>query len=225
MGRSLSDLACQLRDALAHAYPDFTVTVEAGAVHIRGVLRLTDGEREIDRYDIDVVVRASYPRRMPDVYETAGRIQRDADHHMYADGRTCLFAPGERWLHWPRGSNLRDFLDGPVRSFFIGQALFERTGMWEFGQRSHGAIGVLESYRDLVGTRDNAALLRYLLVLSRRKLQPWTDCPCGSGKPMTACHMRKLADLRSKVSYREAAAGLAIIRRDLEEYRRSRGEQ
>jgi hypothetical protein len=224
MAWSLADIARQVRAELAAGYAHFAVNVRGGAVHVEGVLRLAENGREIDRYKIDVVVRPSYPRRIPDVYETEGRIPRDADHHMYRDGRACLFTPGEQWRHWPRGSNLRDFLEGPVSSFFIGQALFERTEKWEFGQRSHGAIGVLESYQELVGTHDNATLLRYLQVLSRRKLRPWTGCPCGSGRPMTSCHMRKLADLRSKVSYREAAAGLAIIRRDLEEYRRSRGK-
>jgi hypothetical protein len=224
MARGLPELACQLRAEIAPAYPDFAVTMRGGAIHVQGQLRLVEGVREIDRYDVAVIARASYPRRVPEVYETAGRIPRDAEHHMYSDGSACLFAPGERWRHWPRGCGLRDFLDGPVRSFFIGQALFERTGTWAFGQRSHGAIGVLESYQELVGTRDPATLLRYVEVLSRRKLRPWTMCPCGSGRPMNACHFRKVADLRGKVTYREASVGLAIIRRDLEEYRRSRGK-
>jgi hypothetical protein len=218
---SLEDLARQVGGEIASEYPDLVIEVREGAVRVTGALRLAEGQREIDRYEMEMVISQRYPRRMPDVYETAGRIPRNADHHMYPDGRACLFAPGEQWLHWPRGSNLRDFLDGPVRSFFISQAIFERTGEWEFGQRSHGAIGILESYEELIGSQDVTTVLRYLEVLSRPKLRPRSPCPCGSGKAISACHMRSLAELRGNVPYRDAKAGLAIIVRQLEAFRRT----
>jgi hypothetical protein len=218
----LEDLARQLGDEIGATYPDLVVKVGQGAVRVVGPLRLVEGLREIDRYDIAVVIRPGYPKKMPDVYEVAGRIPRNANHHMYPDGRACLFVPGERWRHWPRGSNLRGFLDGPVRSFFISQAIFERTGEWEFGQRSHGALGFVESYQELIGSRDLPTVLRYLEVLSRPKLRPRSPCPCNSGNAINVCHIRTLAELRGKVPYRDAAAGVAIIRRELEELRRSR---
>lgn len=225
MAGSLQDLARQVGEEIAAEYPDFVVEVRDGAVRIRGVLRLQEDGLEIDRYEMEVVLPQGYPRTVPDVYEMAGRIPRDADHHMYPDGRACLFAPGERWRHWPRGSDLLDFLNGPVHSFFIGHAIHERTGKWEFGQRSHGAAGILESYGELLGSSDGLRIGRYLEALSRRKLRPRSPCPCGSGKAIHACHMRQLADLRGKVPYRDASAGLKIICRDLELFRRSRVEQ
>lgn len=216
MAGSLENLARQLGEELTAEYPDLVVEARGRAVRVKGVLRLVEGQREIDRYQIEVVVSYHYPYNMPDVYETAGRIPRNADHHMYSDGRACLFALGEQWRHWPRGSNFRDFLNGPVRSFFIGQALFERTGEWPFGQRSHGALGIMEAYQELIGSRDIPTTLRYLEVLARPKLRPHSPCPCGNGKAINACHMQRLADLRRKVSYRDAKAGLAIIRRSRE---------
>lgn len=222
MSPALEDLASRVGDEIAADYPDLEVEARGGAVRVKGAFRLVEDEREIDRYQIEVVLPPGYPRRIPDVYETAGRIPRTADHHMYADGRACLFVPGEQWRHWPRGSNLQDFLSGPVRSFFISQAIHERTGEWEFGQRSHGALGILEAYQELIGSRDGPTIMRYLKALARSKLRPRSPCPCGSGKSINACHMQKLADLRGKVPYPDASAGLAIIRRELEALRQSR---
>ena len=170
-----------------------------------------EGDQEVDRYQVKITVSDDFPRSLPVVFETAGRIPPDADHHMYGNGSACLFAPGERWRYWPTGSRFVDFLDGPVRSFFIGQALFELTGEWPFGQRSHGAKGIIEAYGEMIRSRNPAVVVRYLEVLSRRKLRPRSPCPCRSGNPMHSCHLPKIASLRAKVPYRDARHALAIV--------------
>jgi hypothetical protein len=224
MAASLQDLTHRVEKEIAAEYPDLVVEIREGAVRVVGLFWLLEGGQEVDRYEITVVLRSGYPRTIPDVYETAGRIPRDADHHMYADGRACLFAPGEQWRHWPQGSNLLDFLNGPVRSFFISQALYERTGEWEFGQRTHGAAGILEAYGELLGTRDALTIVRYLEALSRRKLRPRSPCPCGSGRAINSCHMRKLAELRGKIPYRDAQLALAIVHRALQDLRQAQNQ-
>lgn len=197
-------------------FPDLKVEVRDRATEIVGPLRLLERDQEIDRFQIRIVLPDDYPRGVPDVYEVGGRIPCSATHHMYADGRACLFAPGERWRHWPRGKGIVDFIDGPVRSYFIGQALFELTGEWPFGQRSHGASGILEAFGDMLRTRNPRTIVRYLGVLSRKKLRPLSQCPCGSQLPIHSCHRRKLADLRSKISYREARRALGVVIAEVE---------
>ncbi|MQA92755.1 MAG: hypothetical protein GEU90_21460, partial [Gemmatimonas sp.] len=198
MSGALARLAASVQAEVAASHPDFVVEVHDGTVRLSGRLLLAEGSKVIDSYDIAVVLPSDYPRGIPDVYEVGGRIPWVVDRHMYPSGRACLFAPGERWRHWARGLGMSEFLSGPVRSFFMGQTHFELTGGWLFGERSHGALGIIEAYSEMLHTTDVPVIVRFIGVLSRRKLRPRSQCPCGSGRAIHSCHMRKLADLRSK---------------------------
>jgi hypothetical protein len=209
--RAREILADDLRRDLANAYPLLVVEIRNHLVVVCGKFQLAEDGVEIDGFEVEIVLPDDYPRGIPSVFEVARRIPHDADHHMYENGRACLFVSGERWRYWPAGSTFLEFLEGPVRSFFIGQSLFELTGEWPFGQRSHGLAGIFESYGELLRTRHIPTIARYLEVLSRRKLRPRSSCPCGSRRPIHSCHMRKIAELRGKIPYREARAALAAI--------------
>jgi hypothetical protein len=213
--RSLGFVAARVRQELVGTHPDLQVEVRDGAVRLVGPLRLCEDGTEIDRFDVEIVLSRRHPREVPWVYEMGGRIPRITDRHVYVEGHACLFAPGERWRHWPPGSSLAAFLDGPVRSYFVGQAYFELMEQWPFGQRSHGFEGILESYAELLRTTDPRTIMRYLTALARRKLRPRLPCPCGSGRPIHSCHRMKLADLRGKIHFREAHVALAIVIRQL----------
>jgi len=212
---SLESAAARIRQELAGTHPDLQVEVRGGAIRLVGPFRLCEDGAEIDRFQIEIVLSRRHPREVPKVYEVGGRVPKTADRHVYLEGHACLFVSGERWRHWPPGAGLAAFLDGPVRSYFVGQAYFELMGAWPFGQRSHGREGILESYAEMLRVTDPSTIVRYLMALARRKLRPRSPCPCGNGRPIHSCHMKKLGDLRGKITFREARAALAVLEHQL----------
>jgi hypothetical protein len=79
----------------------------------------------------------------------------------------------------------------------LSQCWYEGTGKWPFGDRSHGRLGVLESFCELLGIDvDQGQAVSYLRLLARETIKGHVACPCGSGKRLRNCHITKFTDLR-----------------------------
>lgn len=181
---------------------DKSLVAEDGILFIRGTFPIKDESgKSIEHFRIEAVVPPDYPETLPLVREVGGRIPRQIDRHISPEGFACLFAPAERFIHCPEGSTLLDFLNGPVRNFFISQSIFDLTGEWPFGQRSHGIAGIAESYAEMFEvppTPDN--VVRILEFLERREIKGHWPCPCGNGKRLRDCHGPIARQLRAKMA-------------------------
>ena len=92
------------------------------------------------------------------------------------------------------------FLTGPMHDYFVSQTYYEVNGVWPFGERSHGMLGVLEAYADLLGVAlDSKIVADNLNLLSRRQIKGHALCPCGSGKRLRQCHSDDLKRLSQKI--------------------------
>ncbi len=190
------------------AYPTLHFYPNDRQVTIRGGFPVTLNGSVLDRYQIEIIVPAAYPRSLPEVRETGGRIPRIADRHIGSDtGNACLFVEEETSVYFPPGSSLLQFLQGPVNCFYIGQSHFEEFGTWPFDERSHGWEGIFEFYSEKLGTSDLKTILAYVDCLRRHVVKAgrpvvkgdW-DCPCGSGKRLRNCHFEQVIMLRSMIS-------------------------
>ena len=189
----------KLKAEVGQAYPNLHFYQERGVVFVRGSFPIVHEETLLDRFLIETQFPDDYPESLPIVRETGGRIPRTVDFHMSKSGEACLFLPDERWWVFPPGSTFLDFLNGPVRNFFLGQALIQTGQSWPFGQWAHGANGILEFYGGLLDTNNPETIGRYLECLSKPTLKGHWDCPCGSGKRLRHCHLNQVLDLRSKI--------------------------
>lgn len=196
-------------------FPYLQVTTRDGHTALVGDLPLVIDGRVVDSFEIEVIIPHRGPRvDIPSVRETAGRVPPEADRHMDpSTGKACLFVREEYWFKHPDGLDLIAFLRGPVRSFFIGQMSVERGGGWPFGQRSHGAQGIIEFYAPLLGTDDRRTVRRYVEVIAAKKARAHWGCPCGSGKALGACHSRLIRELRARIPRRAAAFSLTVLQR------------
>jgi hypothetical protein len=181
-------------------YPNLHFYIHGERVLVRGTFPIIHEGEELDRYALEIILPADYPDRLPLVLEVGGRVPRDADHHVNGEtGEACLFVPDERWRICPPGMSLLEFLNGPVKNFFVGQSLFRLTGEWPFGQRPHGAAGIREYYSELLGTDDSTVILAYLECLSRTVLKGHVPCPCGARRRLRNCHRAEIEALRAKI--------------------------
>jgi hypothetical protein len=114
-----------------------------------------------------------------------------------------------------RSLALLQFLDGPVRDFFLGQSLVGLGDPWPFGQWGHGTDGIRQYYAELVGTDDIRVISQYLDYLSKKKIKGHWPCPCRGGKRLRECHGALVQDLTTKIPRRIAAESLGKLREKL----------
>lgn len=199
--RANSELFYKLQEEMQQSYPELVFLVRDNKVFLSGNFLLRDSDKIIDNYLIDIEFPFNYPKRIPRVYETGGRIPRIADRHMYSTGECCLYLPFQLAEIHPDGSSLSDFLDNPVRSFFVSQSYFEVTKTWIFDEWPHGTDAVFEYYASRLGTNDKNIISRYLLVISKKEIKGHWLCPCGSGKLLRQCHYELVRRLHKDYHY------------------------
>lgn len=203
----------KIRDEVQTVYSNLHFYPQNDRVVVRGSFPIIDAGMELDRYSIEIVLLADYPTTIPLVWEIGGKIPRHADHHVNNEsGEACLFIPDEQWKVYPTGTTFLEFLNVPVRNFFLGQSIFRRTGEWPFGQRGHGAAGIIEYYAELLGTDDVTIMLGYLECLSRLTLKGHCPCPCKSGKRIRDCHRYQINELRTNISRKLADKSYRSLR-------------
>jgi hypothetical protein len=203
----LSDLSA----ALAEPYPELIAFSRDGILTVKGTFPIVYENQVLDRFLIELTIPKDFPDSIPTIRETAGRIPRTLDRHMNAKGEACPLVP-EEWLLLPRQErNIISFLEGPVRNFFLFQALKERGQSWPWGERPHGRAGLLQSYSEMLGVNEDL-VPGYLYCLSRRELKGHLDCPCGIGRKLRRCHSEQVRALREKIPIELAKSAEARLK-------------
>ncbi len=206
----------RLLPALETEFPYLHFGVSDSYTVLTGELPLVLDSRVVDSFTIEVMVPPEGSRRtVPIVRELGGRIPWIADRHVCSDGRACLFVEAEYWFRHPDGLDLVEFLRGPVTSYFVGQLSYEQENRWPFGERSHGAAGVIELYTPLIGSRDPRVIKRFVEVVVAKKVRTTWRCPCGSGHRLSDCHGDVVRKLRGRIKRSAAATSLFYLEREL----------
>lgn len=165
-----------------------------------------------DSYEVEITLEKMPASILPGVKETGGRIKSVkekyhkeslADVHMYNSEHLCLCARPEEESRLPNGFIWEDFFNNLLIPFFYEQSYFEKTGEWIWGERSHGCLGIFESYFDyrrISNTFD--VLKKYILdlkanldiflyskaLMGKQKIKGHWLCFCGSRKKFRNCH-------------------------------------
>lgn len=194
-------------------YPDLTFIPGTPPI-IKGLFKFDavyNGLRVRDTYKIEITLSDRFPSILPKVKEIGGRIKKAkekhkknsfADVHLYTDDSSCLCAYPEEKIKLPNGFNLKDFFEHLLTPHFYAQNRFEKTGEWIWGDRSHGTLGLLESYfefrdednldlikeyiKDLRTINDSAPFAK--LLSGKDQIKGHVRCYCGSNKEFRDCH-------------------------------------
>ena len=206
-------IASRERERLVAAFPTLTLDTSAEPATVTGTLWLDSGIG----FSVDLRIPNDYPEGIPRLYCRREEIPWTEDRHVMGSGVACLCVSSEYRLHWPRGSDLTDFLECFVVPYFARQAYYQTHDLWPPGQeRSHDAAGIVESFRDTLselGSPNVATIERFLIVLASRGHPKASDpCPCGSGKKIRKCHRRLVWTLRNNVDPQFARNDLSLLR-------------
>lgn len=203
------------RTEVEAAYPNLHFYEDGETVWIKGSFPVIFEGQELDRYLLEIKLERDYPRSFPVVWETGGRIPQVAEFHINPqDGTSCVLLPDERWRVCPPGSTLLQFLNGPVRNFFLCQSLVQRGDPWPFGQWDHGGKGIREYYAAVLGTDDVRVILGFLNLLTKKKVKGHWSCPCRSGRRLRDCHQNMVRDLATKIPRNVASNSLSKLRQE-----------
>ena len=127
----------EIKDDLSRKYPDLRVVEEGEKLFVRGTFPIIHEARVLDRYQIEIEFPPDYRRSaMPWVREVQGRIPHHMDRHVLHSGNACIFIEEEWLVEVGEHPSFLEFLDGPVRNFFVSQSLVEAGKPWPFGERS-----------------------------------------------------------------------------------------
>ena len=205
--------ASRERERLAVAFPTLTLDTSAEPATVTGTLWLDSGIG----FSVDLWIPNDYPEGIPRLYCQREEIPWIEDRHVVGAGVACLCVSSEYRLHWPRGSDLTDFLKCFVVPYFARQAYYQTHGQWPPGQeRSHGAAGIVESFTDTLselGSLGVATIEQFLIMLASHGHPKASDpCPCGSRKKIRKCHRRLVWALRNSVDPQLARDDLSLLR-------------
>ena len=201
------------RARIRQMFPNLALdTATGGEAIVTGVIEvIPDGG-----FSTYLIVPDNYPNGVPSLKCNPKEIPWEVDRHVYRDGMACLCVASEYRTHWPRGSDITDFLSTLVLPYFVAQAFYDAHGHWPAtGQRSHGREGIFESYREYLqplGSVSERAVQDTMKLMARVSAPKGHDpCPCGSGKKLRKCHRELFSKLRRKIDRRHAASDYALV--------------
>lgn len=142
-----------------------------------------------DSYDISILVPETFPRDLPRVTETAGRIPRDGKHHVNQDGTLCLGTPLRLLRDFSEIPSLVGFAEIFLVPYLYAMSLNLDYGIpFIFGELAHGTSGELADYADMLGLKSSEQAKRALTLLAQKKRRANKyPCPCGCGLLLGRC--------------------------------------
>lgn len=172
-----------------------TIEVEKEYIKLAGTLRLNHNYNLLpysEKFKVEIIIPKNYPTTLPLIKESGGILDRNYEHINY-DGTLCLEV--ERVIRnqlFPK-YDLIEWVEEFVYPFLYSYCYFRDYGIYPFGDRSHGAKGILEYYSELFDIEDikEVRILLTNFIKVRKKGKNYKGhnlCPCGSSLKIRNCH-------------------------------------
>jgi hypothetical protein len=185
---------------LAARYPSLRLAVDDEHRVVRGAFNIEHDGKFLGGFEIEVLLHKTDVLGLPRVIEVGGRIPRLLERHINpGDGSACLYLPEDLLVRCKERFGIVTFLDGPVRNFFLGQLGVESGEPFPLGEWAHGADGVKQMLKDLIGFDDIGTCMTFLELLGGKVIKGHWVCPCGSRRALRACHVGLVRRLRHEL--------------------------
>lgn len=186
-----------------------------GNLHFRATYNTITIE---DNFNVLLVLPNDYPLSPPLAQETGGRIPLDVDDHVYpSTSDLCLGAPLNIKLKFLGNPCLLYFVTDILIPFLYSFCYKQQYGKMPYGERSHGAKGILEDYQELFGVQDIKSTLGLLKILADNTYRGHHPCSCDSGAILRKCHGAQLQNLMSIQSSKQFQREMIYILKSLSE--------
>lgn len=183
-----------LREFL-RSYPKMAIRPSSGAdLRLKGSFDFAahhaKGGDIQDSFTLEIIVPSGFPRELPRVTETGGRIPRTGEYHINpTDNTLCLGSPLSLLIELSKKPTLEGFAENCLVPYLFGISHKQRTGdSLPFGELDHGVNGLFADYLQLFGlqTREQLIYAFRLLGMKKRRANKH-PCPCGCGTRLGRC--------------------------------------
>ena len=143
-----------------------------------------------DSFALEIIVPSGFPRELPRVTETGGRIPRTGEYHVNpTDSTLCLGSPLSLLLKLSKKPSLEGFAESCLVPYLFAIAHKLRNGgPLPFGELDHGVDGLFADYLQLFGLRTREQLIYAFRLLGMKKRRAnKLPCPCGCGIRLGRC--------------------------------------
>ena len=148
-----------------------------------------------DAFEIEIRIESDYPKRLPSVKETGGKIPKE--FHTNHDGFLCLGSSLAIKETFKKNPNLTGFVENVTIPFFYSFCYWEKFKTMPFGELPHGIAGVLWDYKERFSNQNELAVMGFLKILAEKSYRGHVLCPCESGKRLRDCHGKLLLAMQS----------------------------
>lgn len=150
----------------------------------------TKGGKNIsDTYQIEITIPAEFPRKLPSVRESGGKIPRDGKYHVNFDKTLCLGSPLRLLRKISNKPTLVGFAENCLVPYLYAVSNKLQNGEeFLFGELAHGERGVVEDYMEMFRFKTRAQVDNVLILLGmKRRIANKRPCPCICGRRLGAC--------------------------------------
>ncbi len=155
-----------------------------------------------DAFDLEIIVPKAFPKAVPQVVETGGRIPRLADNHINGtDGTLCLGSPLSVLLRILKKPTLVGFAENCLVPYLFALSRKLSGGVMSFGELDHGMPGLRDDYQQMLGLKSQEQVAEAFRLLGMKKRRANKEpCPCGCGVRLGRCGFnQRVRALRSQV--------------------------
>lgn len=152
-----------------------------------------------DTYQVEIHCSNDFPMRFPVLYETGGKLIRDADWHINeTDGSCCVEVLQKEIIICSHGISLMSYLTDYVKPYLFNQTHRILRGFYANGEYSHGIAGSIEFYQATLGLKQQSNILEALNLLALGS-EPTrrSYCFCGSHIKYRKCHKMAFNSLKA----------------------------
>ena len=192
---------CRLEELLVWQ-KGLSIVPEASDLVLAGSLvfnaQIAGKARISDCYEVKIRISQGFPRRIPVVFETGGRIRISYNH--LQDGSLCLGSETRLRLMLAEGLSLVGFVERCVIPYLYRYSYLKMYGEAPFDDLEHGPNGIAEDLRLLLGLNRQSEVSPFVRRLAMRGRPANKErCPCGSGTRVGRCHNRLINRLRERL--------------------------
>lgn len=177
-------------------------------------------------FEIDMRIPFAYPNEIPDVIEVGNKIDSEYEHR-YINGQLCLGTNSEIILRSNGAITISYLIDSYVIPYLYSYRYYERYKEYPFGDRSHGAMGIVEAWKEAFGVKTVEEAYDIIMHVVIHTYRGHLPCSCNSGKKTRDCHpvnAELLLKLNNKSIKKILMEDLKIIQDEVSYYERNRRE-
>lgn len=155
-----------------------------------------------DSYHLKIEFPENFPKQIPKVWELSSKVPTDGNFHVNPNGTLCLGSPLHLLMKIYESPTYIAFAEECIVPFLYAVSLKKKVGGdFVMGELAHGAPGIIDDYKLLLGL-ENPKDMAYALALTslRKRVANKKICPCRCGRKLGQCqyhytlnYFRKLA--------------------------------